>query len=56
MLGVEAEATQGEIRKAYRKLSLRFHPDKNEGSADAQAAFAEIVDAYEILGDPETRT
>ncbi len=45
VLGVPPEATQGEIRKAYRKLSLRFHPDKNEGSVDAQTAFADIVDA-----------
>jgi curved DNA-binding protein CbpA len=45
----------GVFLQAYRKLSLRFHPDKNEGSVDAQTAFADIVDAYEILGDPEVR-
>jgi DnaJ-class molecular chaperone len=55
-LGLDATATQSEIRRAYRRLSLRLHPDKNPGVPEAQRAFEDLVVAYEILGDPDTRT
>ncbi|MCI5052850.1 MAG: molecular chaperone DnaJ [Simkaniaceae bacterium] len=54
-LGVEKTATQDEIKKAYRKKALKFHPDKNPGDAAAEAHFKEVSEAYDILGDEKKR-
>ncbi|RMH03631.1 MAG: J domain-containing protein [Nitrospirae bacterium] len=54
-LGVTPQASDEEIKKAYRKLVLQFHPDRNQGSREAEARIREINAAYEILGDPEAR-
>ena len=54
-LGVTAEATDEEIKRSYRKLALKYHPDRNRGNKEAEEKIREINAAYEILGDPETR-
>jgi curved DNA-binding protein CbpA len=54
-LEVEPVATQQEIKKSFRRLALKFHPDKNAGNPIAEAQFKEIQEAYEILSDPEQR-
>jgi molecular chaperone DnaJ len=54
-LGVPQDATTEEIKKAYRKLALKYHPDRNEGSKDAEAQFKEVTEAYEVLRDPDKR-
>ena len=56
LLGVSREANGEEIKKAYRKLALRYHPDRNEGSKDAEAKFKEITEAYEVLRDDQKRS
>ena len=55
LLGVEREATDAEIKKAYKKLSLKLHPDKNRDDPDAEAKFAELNKAYTTLLDPVKR-
>lgn len=55
VLGVSKNATEDEIRKAYRKLALKYHPDKNPDDASATEKFKKISEAYEILSDPEKR-
>src|SRR5213080_3696496 len=55
VLGVSASATQDEIKKQYRKLAARFHPDKNPNDAKAADRFKEISEAYQVLGDAERR-
>jgi curved DNA-binding protein len=55
VLGVEKNATQEDIKKAYRKLAVKYHPDKNKGDKKAEDKFKEIAESYEVLGDPEKR-
>lgn len=55
ILGVSENATQDEIKKAFRKLAVQYHPDKNQGNAEAEAKFKEINEANEILSDETKR-
>jgi thioredoxin-like negative regulator of GroEL len=55
ILGIGRDATQDEVKKAYRALSLRYHPDKNPGCELSKIKFTKLVDAYEILGDADRR-
>jgi hypothetical protein len=55
ILGIGRDASQEEVKKAYRALSLRYHPDKNPGCELSKIKFTKLVDAYEILGDADRR-
>ena len=54
-LGVTPEASDEEIKRSYRKLALKYHPDRNQGNKNAEEKIREVNAAYEVLGDPETR-
>jgi molecular chaperone DnaJ len=54
-LGVSKKATDEEIKKAYRKLARKYHPDRNPGDKEAEEKFKEISAAHDVLGDPEKR-
>jgi molecular chaperone DnaJ len=55
VLGIERNASQDEIKSAYRKLAFTFHPDRNQDDPDAESKFKEAAEAYEILGKAEKR-
>src|SRR5215467_4403531 len=55
VLGVERSASDDEIKKAYRKLAMKYHPDRNNGSKEAEERFKEITEAYDVLRDPQKR-
>ncbi len=54
-LGVSKDASQADIKKAFRKLASKYHPDKNQDDTTAEAKFKEVNEAFEVLGDPEKR-
>jgi len=55
VLGVDRRASEGQIKKAYRQLALKYHPDRNQGDKDAEERFKEAAEAYEVLRDPQKR-
>ncbi|MDH7499901.1 MAG: DnaJ domain-containing protein, partial [candidate division NC10 bacterium] len=56
VLGIGREATQDQIKRAYRRLAQKYHPDKNPGDAESGERFKEINEAYSVLSDPEKRS
>lgn len=56
VLGLQKGATKDDIKKAYRKMAIQFHPDKNPGNKEAEEKFKEATEAYEILSDDQKRS
>src|SRR5919201_2284082 len=55
ILGVSQDASQDEIRKSFRNLALKYHPDKNRNSEESKQKFMKIIEAYEVLSDEQAR-
>jgi molecular chaperone DnaJ len=55
VLGVDRNASADDIKRAYRRLAIKYHPDKNPGDKSAEAKFKECAEAYEVLSDPDKR-
>src|ERR687892_1646577 len=55
VLGVERGASDDDIKKAYRKLAMTYHPDRNNGAKEAEEKFKAITEAYDVLRDPDKR-
>ncbi|NJD05503.1 MAG: molecular chaperone DnaJ, partial [Methylococcaceae bacterium] len=56
LLGVPRNASDSDIKKSFRRLAMKYHPDRNTGNPDAEEKFKKIKEAYEILADPKKRS
>ena len=56
MLGLKKGAGEDEIKKAFRKMAMKYHPDKNPGDKTAEEKFKEVNEAYSVLSDPEKKS
>jgi len=56
VLGVSKSASADEIKKAYRKVAMQFHPDRNPGDKEAEEKFKEAAEAYEVLSDQDKKS
>src|ERR687897_1917409 len=55
VLGVSRTCQEGDLKSAFRKLAMKYHPDRNQGDKDAELHFKELNEAYQALSDPQTR-
>ena len=55
-LSIEKNASGDEIKRSYRRLAMKYHPDRNPDDPEAESRFKEATSAYEVLSDPEKRT
>ncbi|HDN25549.1 MAG TPA: molecular chaperone DnaJ, partial [Thioploca sp.] len=55
ILGVQKNASEDELKKAYRRLAMKYHPDRNPDDKQAEDSFKEAKEAYEVLNDPQKR-
>ncbi len=55
VLGVDKDASADDIKRAYRRMAMKYHPDKNPGDKEAEAKFKECAEAYEVLSDADKR-
>ena len=55
VLGIDKNASEDDIKKAYRKIAIKYHPDRNPGNKEAEEKFKEAAEAYDVLHDPKKR-
>ena len=55
VLGIQKGASDEEIKKAFRKMAMKYHPDRNQGDKDAEEKFKEVNEAYSVLSDPDKK-
>ena len=55
LLGVSRDASEQELKRAYKKLAMKYHPDRNQGDKSAEKKFKEVSEAYEVLSDQNKR-
>ena len=55
VLGLQKGASEDEIKKAFRKMAMKYHPDKNPGNKEAEEKFKEVNEAYSVLSDPDKK-
>jgi molecular chaperone DnaJ len=56
VLDIDRTADGTDIKRSYRRLAMKFHPDRNPDNADAEKSFKECAEAYEVLSDPQKKT
>ncbi|MDO4396176.1 MAG: DnaJ domain-containing protein, partial [Clostridia bacterium] len=56
VLGLQKGASEDEIKKAFRKMAMKYHPDRNPGDKEAEEKFKEVNEAYSVLSDPDNKS